>query len=163
MIDLQPMPDVRLIDRSLGGDLAPAASRPALKPLTARRTVLVVDDDPLMLELLVRILRRENYEILAADCAESALRQAHVWQKPIDLLVTDYQMPEISGRELADALRVRQRDLPVLYQTGFTDLLFENRTELETRSWFLEKPFTPRGLLEAARFALFGTLNPAAT
>jgi len=48
----------------------------------------------------------------------------------------------------------------VLYQTGFSDRLFENRSELEEGAAFLEKPFTARGLREAARLVLFGSINP---
>ena len=50
--------------------------------------------------------------------------------------------------------------MKVLYQTGFSDMLFENRVELEEGAAFLEKPFTARGLREAARLVLFGSINP---
>jgi CheY-like chemotaxis protein len=78
----------------------------------------------------------------------------------IDLLVTDYAMPDMQGGELADKLRDRFPALKVLYQTGFSDMLFENRVELEDGAAFLEKPFTARGLREAARLMLFGSINP---
>jgi CheY-like chemotaxis protein len=79
---------------------------------------------------------------------------------PVDLLVTDYAMPDMQGRELADRLRQRFPALKVLYQTGFSDMLFENRVELEDGAAFVEKPFTARGLREAARLILFGSINP---
>ena len=47
-----------------------------------------------------------------------------------------------------------------IYQTGFSDMLFENRVELEDGAAFLEKPFTARGLREAVRLVLFGSINP---
>jgi CheY-like chemotaxis protein len=156
-----PIPDIRLTDR-------PAADRPSkspsptaeLQPLDVRRRVLVVDDDPMMMEVLVRILRRENYELVTALSGPEALSKIAVSPAPIDLLITDYAMPDMKGHELADRVRARYPAIRVLYQTGFSDMLFENRTELEENSAFLEKPFTARGLREAARFILFGAINP---
>jgi len=78
----------------------------------------------------------------------------------VDLLVTDYAMPDMQGRELADRVRQRFPSVKVLYQTGFSDMLFENRIELEEGAAFLEKPFTARGLREAVRLVLFGSINP---
>ena len=78
----------------------------------------------------------------------------------VDLLVTDFAMPDMQGRELADHVRQRFPAIKVLYQTGFSDMLFENRAELEEGAAFLEKPFTARGLREAARLVLFGAINP---
>ena len=63
-------------------------------------------------------------------------------------------------RELAEHVRQRFPSVKVLYQTGFSDMLFENRMELEEGAAFLEKPFTARGLREAARLVLFGSINP---
>jgi CheY-like chemotaxis protein len=136
---------------------APAPA--ALPPLKRRRTVLVADDDPRMLELLTRILRRENYDLITAESGPAAI--AAVAGRPaLDLLIADVMMPDMKGPELADKLRATYPDLPVLFQTGFSDALFEGVGDLGDRSAFVEKPFTARGLLEAARLVMFGTLNP---
>lgn len=132
----------------------------ALLPLAGRRRVLVVDDDRMMLGVLTRILERENYELLAATSGPEALGLLDRDGQPIDLLVTDFSMPGMRGRELADRVRQRWPHVKVLYQTGFSDMLFESRAELEEGAAFLEKPFTARGLREAARLVLFGALNP---
>ena len=66
----------------------------------------------------------------------------------------------MKGPELAARLRVTYPNLPVLYQTGFSDALFEGTADLGDRSAFVEKPFTARGLLEAARMVMFGSLKP---
>ena len=75
----------------------------------------------------------------------------------LDLLIADVMMPDMTGPELAARLRAIYPDLPVLYQTGFSDELFEGTKDLGDRSAFVEKPFTARGLLEAARMVMFGT------
>ena len=136
---------------------APALA--ALPPLKRRRTVLVADDDPRMLELLTRVLRRENYELITAESGPAAI--AAVKGRPtLDLLIADVMMPDMKGPELAARLRATYPDLPVLYQTGFSDALFEGTRDLGDRSAFVEKPFTARGLLEAARMVMFGSLKP---
>jgi CheY-like chemotaxis protein len=112
-----------------------------------------------MLELLVRVLQRENYELITAESGPAALAAVE-GRLTLDLLVADVMMPDMSGPDLAERLRVIYPDLPVLYQTGFSDALFEGRQDLGDRSAFVEKPFTARGLLEAARMVMFGTLNP---
>jgi CheY-like chemotaxis protein len=158
-----PIPDIRLTDRpKAAGETRTRAPQAELKPLADRRTVMVVDDDAMMLEVIIRILQRENYELLTAESGPAALKLADEHGGKIDLLVTDYVMPEMQGRELAEKMRERYKDIKVLYQTGFSDMLFEDRVELEEGAAFLEKPFTARGLREAARFSLFGQVNPEA-
>ncbi len=157
------IPDIRLTDRPLrDSEEGPRAVKPELEPLPERRRVMVVDDDPMMMEVLVRILQRENFELTFAGNGAEALEKAAAAEEPIDLLITDYAMPEMKGHELAERLRARYPAIRVLYQTGFSDMLFENRMELEDGAAFLEKPFTARGLREAARFILFGAINPTA-
>lgn len=158
-----PLPDIRLTDRSNGKETPTAqVPQPELQPLPTRRRVMVVDDDPMMLEVLQRIMQRENYELHTASSGPDALNATAGFDEAIDLLITDYAMPHMHGRELAERMRERYPQLRVLYQTGFSDMLFQDRVELEDQSAFLEKPFTARGLREAARLILFGEINPAA-
>jgi CheY-like chemotaxis protein len=138
---------------------AERARLPELRPLATRCRVMVVDDDPMLLNVVMRILSLENFELLSASSGPEALRKL-AGSGRIDLLITDFAMPEMKGHELAEQMRKQFPDLRVLYQTGFSDLLFENRTELDAHSAFVEKPFTARGLREATRFILFGAINP---
>ena len=157
---LAQIPDIRLTDRPATRDESrPKAPQAELKPLPQRRRVMVVDDDAMMLEVLERILQRENYELVTASSGAEALQKA-AGVSDLDLLITDYAMPGMKGRELAERIRERWVGIKVLYQTGFSDMLFENRVELEDDSAFLEKPFTARGLREAVRLILFGVINP---
>lgn len=133
----------------------PMAPLPTIK---GGKVVLVADDDPLMLQMIVKILSRDGYDIVMARSGPEALAALEE-RGTIDLLVTDVSMPEMSGPELARRVRERVPDVPVLYETGFSDLLFDERPELDERSAFLEKPFTARGLQEAARLVLFGSFS----
>ena len=157
-----PIPNIPLSSNPLLGstEARPAPPLAELKPIGTKKTVVVVDDDPMMLDVLSRILQRENYELLMAAGGPEIIEKLADHQGDVDLLVTDYAMPDMQGRELADHVRQRFPAVKVLYQTGFSDMLFEDRVELEEGAAFLEKPFTARGLREAARLVLFGSINP---
>lgn len=157
------IPDIPLTSNPLitpKDDARPKPPQAELKPLGTKKTVAVVDDDPMMLDVLSRILQRENFELLMASGGPEMIQKLDDHTGDIDLLVTDYAMPDMQGRELAEHVRQRCPSVKVLYQTGFSDMLFENRMELEEGAAFLEKPFTARGLREAARLVLFGAINP---
>lgn len=156
------IPDIPLTTNPLTAstDTRPRPPQAELKALAVKKIVAVVDDDPMMLDVLARILQRENYELLMASGGPEMMEKLAAHAGTVDLLVTDYAMPDMQGRELADKVRERFPAVKVLYQTGFSDMLFENRVELEDGAAFLEKPFTARGLREAARLVLFGAINP---
>ena len=120
----------------------------------------IVDDDPMMLDVLERVLQRENFELVMASGGPELINKLAGYCGHVDLLVTDQSMPAMQGRELAEHVRHKFPAVKVLYQTGYSDKLFENRAELEEGAAFLEKPFTARGLREAARLVLFGSINP---
>ena len=156
------IPDIPLTANpaAIADDTRPKPPQAELKSIAVRKTVAVVDDDPMMLDVLARILQRENFELLMAGGGPEIMERLSTHEGQVDLLVTDYAMPGMQGRELADKLRERFPALRVLYQTGFSDMLFENRVELEDGAAFVEKPFTARGMREAARLVLFGSINP---
>ena len=161
----EPMeiPDIPLTSNPLTAskdETRPKPPQTELKPLNVKKTVCVVDDDPMMLDVLARILQRENLDLLVAGGGPEIIEKLSEYSGDVDLLITDYAMPDMHGRELAERVRQRFPTVKVLYQTGFSDLLFENRVELEEGAAFLEKPFTARGLREAARLVLFGAINP---
>lgn len=154
------IPDISLSGAPLTAGDAHRQLPSELTPIAPKKTVAVVDDDPMMLDVLSRILQRENFDLLLAGGGPELLHQMQNHQGTLDLLVTDYAMPGMQGRELADHVRRRFPAVRVLYQTGFSDQLFENRAELEEGEAFVEKPFTARGLREAVRMVLFGSINP---
>jgi len=152
-----PVPAVLDVD-----PLARDDGRTPFKPLPQRRTILLVDDDPLMLAVIKGILQRENFELLLANSGTEALAlvESRAGER-LDMLVTDVEMPGMKGPELAERVAQLHPDIAVLFQTGFSDLLFHDRLELGDRRAFLEKPFSARGLREAVRLLLLGSVNPA--
>ena len=77
----------------------------------------------------------------------------------LDLLLTDFRMPEMTGCELARAMRPRRPDLKVLYLTGYSDALFKEKAALSADEAFIEKPVSPTALLEAVSLLMFGHIS----
>jgi CheY-like chemotaxis protein len=154
------LPDIRLVHSVVRPPRSACVPMRPLAPLPDRRRVMVVDDDPAILAMILRVLATENYQVVWANSGPEALEKL---TEPIDLLITDYVMPIINGRQLAEQVRRRCPQVKVLYETGFTDLLFAGQVEVERGAAFVEKPYSARGLIEAARLALFGYIQlPAA-
>ena len=99
---------------------------------------LVVDDEPLIRELVSRVLRDEGWSVLEAADATAAMALAKTG--PLDLLVTDYEMPRVTGVALAEQLRERDEDLPVLMVSGHPEAAGAMR-RLRGRTAFTLKPF----------------------
>jgi len=110
-------------------------------------TILVVEDESGIRELIRKILVREHYRVLEAASAEAALTLAG--GQPIDLLITDVMLPGIHGPELARRLQQALPKLKTLFISGFTG---EEKVPAGAR--FLAKPFTLGALLEKVRAAL---------
>jgi CheY-like chemotaxis protein len=117
--------------------------------------VLIVDDEAGIRIFAARVLGDAGYATAVAADGPEALRVAHE-QGPFDLFVVDINMPVMRGDELARQLRQREHSAKVLFFTGFSDRLFEERHVLWEGEAFLEKPVTKNGLLEAVALLLFG-------
>jgi two-component system, cell cycle sensor histidine kinase and response regulator CckA len=117
-------------------------------------TILVVDDQDSLRELLCEVLRRNGYTVLSADNGREALRLAHEHAEPIDLVITDMVMPKMGGRELAEALRALRRHTKILYMSGYAEKTEDVKELLSHGYSFIEKPFTPDELLYKTRDVL---------
>jgi PAS domain S-box-containing protein len=113
----------------------------------AAPTVLVVEDEPSVRELVVRILKVDGYRVLAAEDGQDAIRLLSSHPVPPDLVVTDVLMPRMNGRQLGDALREMHPWLPVLYMSGDIGESIVLRQLVPDGAPFLRKPFTPSQLL----------------
>ena len=115
-------------------------------------SVLIVDDEKAVASFVERVLAGNGWRTYVAHNGADALALAATLDG-LDLLLTDLMMPEMSGDELARRLRSTLPDLPVLYFTGFGDRLFAERMLLWQDEAFLDKPSSPKGLLEAVAMA----------
>ncbi len=128
---------------------APAEATRRLR--TTARTVLVVDDEPEVLELATEILRRVGYSVLEASDGPAALEVAARHAGEIHLLVTDMVMPGMSGRDLAERMRALRASLRVLYISGYVQDASARAALASEHSAFVAKPFTPELLIDRVR------------
>jgi PAS domain S-box-containing protein len=114
-------------------------------------TILVVEDEPEILTLCEIVLVRRGYSVLRAGSPGEAISLVEKHAGPIDLLVTDVVMPTMNGRELKEVLERRRPGLEVLYMSGYTADLIEERGILPARVHFLQKPFSPAEFVRIVR------------
>ena len=117
-------------------------------PDAARNTVLVVDDEAMIREMIVEVLEERGHATLQAEDGTAALRLLQS-PTPIALLLTDVGLPaSLNGRQLADAARVGRPDLRVLFITGYADTVAFGPGRLDPGMEVLTKPFAMRTLAE---------------
>ena len=138
--------------------VAPAEGRtvaeaPAPVP-PGTETVLLVEDEEAVRRLALVALQRRGYRVLPAGSAAEAMALATGHQGKVDLLLTDVVMPDMGGRQLAEALRTRRPGLKVLFMSGYTDDLVLRDGVAGTDHPFLQKPFSVAALARRVREVL---------
>jgi CheY-like chemotaxis protein len=119
------------------------------------QTILIVDDEEGIRTFVQRVLSEAGYKTLLAVDGPQALQMASTLEE-VDLLVTDLMMPQMTGDELGRRLRLLRPSQKVLYLTGYSDQLFKEKVTLWEDEAYLDKPCSPRGLLEAVSLMLIG-------
>ncbi len=122
--------------------------------LRGSETILVVEDEEVVLKLAVRILQEQGYRVLEAAQGMDAFLIAEEHQGAIHLLVTDVVMPKMSGRELAERLASLRPGTKVLYMSGYTDNTIAHHGILDKGVNYIQKPFTVDGLAKKVREVL---------
>ncbi len=114
-------------------------------------TILIVEDNDSVRELVQRILQQHGYRVLEAENGEDALRMSKAYGGPIDLLITDVVMPRMGGKETAERLQALYPYMKVLYMSGYMDNSILQQDILADGVNFLQKPFSPQALLHKVR------------
>jgi signal transduction histidine kinase/CheY-like chemotaxis protein len=140
--------------RTDGYALAQAAEQEEASPVAGTETILLVEDDTSVRNLVERVLMSRGYEVLAAEDGAEALRVALDANGGLDLVLTDIVMPEMSGRELVEALQADRPSLRVLYMSGYTDDEIVRRGLHDPSMAFIQKPFTAENLAMQVRKVL---------
>ena len=116
-------------------------------------TILLVEDEPAILQLSAMMLERLGYAVIAAETPGEAIRLAHEHGGPIDLLMTDVVMPEMNGRDLAKNLLSIYPDIKRLFMSGYTANVIAHHGVLDEGVHFIQKPFSNRDLAVKVREA----------
>jgi two-component system cell cycle sensor histidine kinase/response regulator CckA len=115
----------------------------------ARQRVLLVDDELPVRTFIAKVLRREGFEILEAGDGQDALGVLQQMSGDVDVLVTDVNMPRMTGIELVEKVKTEFPGVPVVYISG--EHLEDRLHNPSRRVVFLRKPFRPQAMLDAIR------------
>ncbi len=125
--------------------MEPAAEQKPAKG--AGETVMIVEDEPAMREVTQRILSRAGHHVLAAASGREAIEIVTNYPDDIDVLLADVIMPQMSGTEAAERIRVLRPGIKVLFMSGYTQGLLGTQGIVAAGITVLEKPFTEATLL----------------
>ena len=124
------------------------------RDLKGTETILMVDDEDLLLSMGETILSSYGYRVLTANSGQRALELFNQNANEIDLVITDLVMPTMSGRELAENIHRASPETPILYTSGFVRP--QNQDDELT---YLQKPFTSQDLLIKIKTVLSGSIS----
>jgi PAS domain S-box-containing protein len=130
---------------------APEAAKPAA---TGHETIMLVEDETMILEMTTVMLEHQGYTVLPAVSPGEAIRLAREHAGEIHLLMTDVVMPEMNGRDLARNLLSLYPDLKRLFMSGYTANVIAHHGVLDEGVHFIQKPFTIKDLATKIRNVL---------
>lgn len=140
---------------------SPVGTKAVVPPSTSSgETLLLVEDEPAVLELTGSILEHHGYRVLRARDGHEALRISKSHTGRIDLLVTDVVMPQMSGKDLAETMERVRPETKVLFLSGYPDDIIGEQGRLELGTAFLQKPFHAQALAQKVREVLDSERTP---
>jgi len=126
----------------------------AVKDLTGHGTIMLVEDDEPVRIFGARALRNKGYKVIEAKSGEAALDLIRNAPEPIDLLITDVVMPHMDGPGLVREVREINREMKVIFISGYTEDAFRQRLDSDVGIEFLPKPFSLKELAAKVRDVL---------
>jgi PAS domain S-box-containing protein len=135
-------------------ELPPAYEASRTSPAGGSGTVLIVEDDSRVRRLTGAMLRSAGYTVLEAEDSQQALSLIDQSALNIEIVVTDVLMPGMGGRELKEAIRLRNQEIPVLFVSGHTEGDYTLHAELSEGVGFLQKPYSKDELLRKIQVML---------
>jgi len=131
------------------------SARPlASSEVRGSETILLVEDEDSVRNLIARILRKNGYKVLEARAGAEAMEIVVHRKRRIDLALTDMVMPGMGGKALADRLKALRPRMPIIFMSGYSDEAVMSQGEIEAGSLFITKPITYDLLLKMLRQAL---------
>lgn len=118
--------------------------------------ILIVDDEKDIVDLIAATLKPLGYKITITTDPKEAVTLHRETKEKFDLLLTDVIMPEMNGRQLAEALTAKQPDLKVIYMSGYTDDVIKRHSLMEQGFELINKPLLPRPMAKKLRAVLDG-------
>lgn len=135
-------------------------SREAPGHTGSQRTILIVEDELLALNLIAGVLTRADYRVLQAASASEALAVSADFGGAIDLIVADHTLQSMTGRQVAETILQGRPAAKVLHISGHSREMLDREGGLILGGFYLTKPFTSQTLLEKVRVVLYGAESP---
>jgi PAS domain S-box-containing protein len=137
------------------GKTAPGQmEKPAVTALRGSGIILVVEDEPAILDMIRQMLEILGYTVLAAPAPRDAIRMAQEHPSDIDLLLTDIVMPEMNGRELVEQIQTFYPDIKYIFMSGYPANVITGQGAVDSDAHFLQKPFDIQNLADKIRTVL---------
>lgn len=127
-----------------------------------KETILLVEDDPQVLEITHNILNSVGYKVVTSNCADSALQALDAKQQELDLILSDVVMPGMKGIEFYQQIRKRT-DIPVVFISGYTFDALREQGLVGDEIILLNKPISPLALLTKIRATIDSSVSTAST
>jgi CheY-like chemotaxis protein len=134
--------------------LEAADNKAVMKLQAGTETVLIVEDEEPILNLIKEMLEMLGYKVMAVNETDKALRLAKEYDGNIDLLLTDVMMPGMNGKELSERIIAFKPGLKLLYMSGYTSNVIASQVILEKGAQFIPKPFSFKDLATKVRETL---------
>ncbi len=136
--------------------LVEAANHPdveeSVEPLSpANETILLVEDESSLRESIAEYLQQNGYRVLKANGGPQALSIIGKFEGPVDLMLTDVIMPQMSGRELAQRMAALHPDMKIVFMSGYSDNLLSSQQVLDSKNILLQKPIRLASLGKSLR------------
>ena len=130
---------------------------------TDSETVLVVEDEEIVRQLVCDVLEDQGYKVLCAADGREALKLSAEFNDCIHLLITDVIMPEMNGPELAEAISAARPEIKILFVSGYSDADLDTHCGFDSGASLLQKPFTPAELGLKIRQMIGADIDEAST
>ncbi len=137
--------------------LQPARICVAGEPAQRPATILLVEDEECVRTVTREVLESEGYRVLEAADAKDGITIGENFRDDIDLLLSDVVMPGMNGRDMARKLIEVKPELRVIFMSGYTDNPVLREAFADTRTVYLQKPFTVQTLRTRIKQVLSGT------
>ena len=125
---------------------APSLSKSAPTP-SGQGSILLVDDNESILQAISSFLKMQGYKVMSANSPDLALEMSQKMEG-IDLLITDVVMPVMSGPQLAEAIKISNPGVKILFLSGYSDELVRKHGVLDQDALFLQKPASMKDLMK---------------
>ncbi|MFO7802857.1 MAG: ATP-binding protein, partial [Desulfovermiculus sp.] len=136
------------------GPVSSPEEKAVLHLAQGNETVLLVEDEEMVLELTQYVLEEQGYTVLTARSPKEAQHQAKEYTGRIDVLLTDVILPEMNGKELKAVLESVRPEIKTLFMSGYTENVIVQQGMVDPQFFFIQKPFSAAGLMDTIRKVL---------